>query len=217
MTIYRLKISLAEPFLPITELHRLVDVDTTMSFGELATHIGAVFGAPMADWRFFISRVKTDNLAKLHAFDSISANNDTAFNTLDLTEKDYFYLKNGELLYRIRIEKSSQATTSEPFTLIKSVGELSVADKATTPNDDERQKALRFEALLISALAVIATEQEPVRFGELVADGIADELVGRGWIRPCVSLSHRVRLTPVGESVLVNFMERTGMMTDPTL
>lgn len=213
MTIYRLKISLAEPFLPITELHRLVDVDTTMSFGELATHIGAVFGATMADWRFFISRVKTDNLAKLHAFDSISADNDTAFNTFDLTEKDYFYLNNGELLYRIRIEKSSQATTGEPFTLIKSVGVLPITDKATTPNDDERQKALRFEALLISALAVIATEeQEPVRFGELVADGIADELVGRGWIRPCVSLSHRVRLTPVGESVLVNFMERTGMM-----
>lgn len=213
MNIYRLKISLAEPFLPLTELHRLVDVDTTMSFGELATHIGSVFGTTMADWRFFISRIKTDNLAKLQAFDSIHADNDTAFNTLDLNEKDYFYLKNDEFLYRIRIEKSSQATTGEPFVLVKSVGELPVSNT----NNTNHQPDLEFEALLLSSLAVILTEQrEPVRFGELVESGVADELVKRGWVRPCVSLSHRVKLTPAGEHVLYDVMERAGLLSNPT-
>lgn len=215
MNIYRLKISLAEPFLPITELHRLIDADGDMSFGELATHIGTVFGATMTDWQFFISRIKADNVAKLQAFDKIGADNPAVINTPNLNEKDYFYLKGGEFLYRIRIEKFSRKVSDTPFILVKSVGEL---PKSTThDNNDEHQQALQFEALLLSSLAVILTEQrEPVRFGELVESGVADELIKRGWIRPCVSLSHRVKLTPVGEQVLYGVMERAGLLSNPT-
>lgn len=214
MNIYRLKISLAEPFLPITELHRLIDVDGDMSFGELATHVGTVFGATMTDWQFFISRIKADNLAKLQAFDKIGADNPAVINTPNLNEKDYFYLNGGEFLYRIRIEKLSQKASETPFTPIKSVGEL--PQSTTHDNDDEHQQALQFEALLLSALAVIVTDSEPVRFGELVEDGIADELVNRGWIHPCVSLSRRVKITPAGENVLREMLERAGLLSNPT-
>lgn len=214
MNIYRLKISLAEPFLPITELHRLIDVDGDMSFGELATHVGTVFGATMTDWQFFISRIKADNVAKLQAFDKIGADNPAVINTPNLNEKDYFYLNGGEFLYRIRIEKLSQKASETPFALIKSVGEL--PQSTTYDNDDEHQQALQFEALLLSALAVIVTDSEPVRFGELVEDGIADELVNRGWIHPCVSLSRRVKITPVGENVLREMLERAGLLSNPT-
>ncbi|WP_066804437.1 hypothetical protein [Moraxella oblonga] len=213
MTTYRLKISLAKPFLPITELHRLIDVDVAMSFGELATHIGAVFGTKMVDWQFFISRIKADNLTKLQTFDQISADNDVVFNEVNLNEKDYFYLSGGEFLYRIRIEKLSQNTGDMPCVLIKSVGELPTTEPTTNQPNDEHHKALQFEALLLSALAVIVSEEkEPVRFGELVEEGVADELIKRGWIRPCVSLSHRVRLTSVGESVLKEVLERAGVL-----
>ncbi|MDO4449579.1 MAG: hypothetical protein Q4B79_01285 [Moraxella sp.] len=210
MNIYRLKISLAEPFLPLTELHRLVDMDTTMSFGELATHIGSVFGTIMADWRFFISRIKTDNLAKLQAFDSIHADNDTAFNTLDLNEKDYFYLKSDGYLYRIRIEKSSDNDANERFILIKSVGELPNIT-SDTPNPNVSPE-LDFELTLISAMMlVVGDPQNPISFGELAESGVADELVARGLIKPCVHPSQKVRATALGKDELMRVMKKLGI------
>ena len=210
MNIYRLKISLAKPFLPITQLHRIVEIGETITFDDLATHIGEVFGININHWQFFISRIKTDNLDKLQEFDAVRSGDTITFNQLNLHEKEYFYLKNDGYLYRIRIEKSSDNDANERFILIKSVGELPNIT-SDTPNPNVSPE-LDFELTLISAMMlVVGDPQNPISFGELAESGVADELVARGLIKPCVHPSQKVRATALGKDELMRVMKKLGI------
>lgn len=159
--------------------------------------------------------------------------------TLGLEAKDYLYLwchGKADFVFRLRLEKLSSADMlSDPITLIKSVGDVpntlqTIAQEPTanTPNPNTQNTNVQnntqsttndpasdqdFEMLLVSALMLIAVggNGEPVRWQELVDNGVADELVKRGLIKPCVNPTHLVKMTPFGESELANFMQMTGL------
>lgn len=60
-------------------------------------------------------------------------------------------------------------------------------------------------------MLIVGDPTNPTRFGDLVEAGIADEMLKRELIKPCVSLTHRVQLTAKGESELVRAMEMLGI------
>ncbi len=76
--------------------------------------------------------------------------------------------------------------------------------KPTISADMER------ELELVSALMLVVADT--VRWQELVDNGVADELVKRNLIKPCVSPTHKVRPTPFGESQLAQFLQVSGLM-----
>lgn len=212
MTTYRLKISLVEPHCLMSEFHRIVDVADTTSFAVLYQKIAELFEcSPIKDWRFFISQIKADNLEKLKQYDCIDEQKQAVIGQMALDEKAYFYLKDERFLCRIRIEKIFQNSTTDEVILVKSVGSPPVfAKNHTNPTQSREEK--QFEASLISAMILIARDDpiEPVRWQMLVDFGVADELVGRGVIKPCASPSHRVRLTAFGESELARVIDMMG-------
>lgn len=222
ITLYRLKISLLEPHRPISELHRIIDVRGDVALFELQQSITQYFNCATYDsWQFIITRQKLDALDELKTHPEIVSNTqlsaihspNTTFDTLQFATKDYLYLwlashDDTELVFRIRLEKTTQV--SDGFAnvqLIKSVGEMPIKPK-TKKNDTN------FELSLISALMLIASggDGEPVRWQELKDNGVADELVKRNLIKPCVNPSHKVRMTAYGESELVRVLGDMGIL-----
>lgn len=143
---------------------------------------------------------------------------------LNLAEKEYIYYWfdfGDDWLHRIRIEKITQSDDADGyhFAVIKAVGEMppqyaDESDKlADTPFDPNNiSPELDFELSLLSAMMLIVGDPtNPTRFGDLVEAGIADEMLKRELIKPCVSLTHRVQLTAKGESELVRAMEMLGI------
>lgn len=228
-TLYRLKISLLEPHRPINALHRIIDVRGDLPFYQLKQTIGHYFDFDNEfAWQFIIARQKLDNFGKLQTCkefvsekeiselktDELLHKADVNFDELQLALKDYVYLwlmpddgDGVDLVFRIRIEKIAKANDGIANShLIKSLGEMPIKPK-TKKNDTD------FEMSLISALMLIATggDGEPVRWQELVDNGVADELVKRNLIKPCVNPSHKVRITAYGESELVRVMQMLGI------
>lgn len=152
-TIYRLKISLVQPYYPITKLHRVLEISGNASFFDLHQRIFEAFDRwDEHAFQFFISRTKMDSFGSL--FDKcteivmidefIEQHEDflgreiqlhpasrTTLDELNLQEKDYFYYWfdfGDDWLHRIRIEKIFEEK-EEPeqgsyfATIIKSVGE----------------------------------------------------------------------------------------------
>lgn len=229
--LYRLKLSVLEPHRPITELHRLLDVRGDLSFWDLHQAIVPLFhlNADTA-WQLIITRQKTDHLGKLADCPELVASPaaptpaqktlhapDSTLMTLALNAKEYLYLwligdgMASDVVIRIRLEKVDTADmASDPVRLIKTVGDFTpIADNATDKEFDKD-----FEVMLISALMLIATggNGDPVRWQELQDNGVADELVRRNLIKPCVNPMHIVRLTAFGERELATFMEKSGLM-----
>lgn len=149
---------------------------------------------------------------------------DICLDDVGLGEKDYFYYHfdfGDDWLHRIRIEKITQSNDADSyrFTVIKAVGEMppqyadgsdEFADTPFDPNNISPE--LDFELSLLSAMMLIVGDPtNPTRFGDLVEAGIADEMLKRELIKPCVSLTHRVQLTAKGESELVRAMEMLGI------
>ncbi len=154
----------------------------------------------------------------------------TTLDELHLSEKDYLYCwfdLGDEWLHRIRIEKITQnKTSSDGYVLdvIKEVGKIpppygddgvlgeDESDVALPLHPDNISPKLDLELSLLSAMMLIAANpNEPVRFGDLVETGVADELIHRGLIKPCLSLTHRVKLTAKGESELARFIDLLGI------
>lgn len=153
---------------------------------------------------------------------------------LGLESKDYLYLwchDKTDCVFRLRLEKLSTADTpNNPITLVKTVGDVALPvatktddkpahqanDGQINNNQSSQNTDQDFEMLLVSALMLIATggDGDPVRWQELMDNGVADELVNRGLIKPCVNPMHIVRMTAYGESELVRFMEMAGMTTN---
>lgn len=240
--LYRLKISLVEPHYPINALHRIIDVQGDVNFYELHQAIFDVFERHDEHlWQFFVARQKMDSFNKLYDcqeqillpdnflwqdnFKNLTLYQpDITLDSLQLNEKDYLYYWfdfGDDWLHRIRIEKISQSQdNANKITVIKKVGDSPKQyDEPNQPDDvseNVENSDFDFEMTLVTAMMLIATggNGEPVRWQELVDNGIADELVKRKLIKPCISPTHKVRLTPFGESELVRFMEITGMMAD---
>lgn len=149
----------------------------------------------------------------------------TTLDELHLSEKDYLYCwfdLGDEWLHRIRIEKITEDKISIDgyvFRVIKEVGQIPLqyddevfdvdeSEVALPPHPDAISPELDLELSLLSAMMLIAADiNEPVRFGDLVETGVADELIHRGLIKPCLSLTHRVKLTAKGESELARFID----------
>lgn len=145
----------------------------------------------------------------------------TTLDAVKLSEKDYFYywFDFGDgWLHRIRIEKITKSdendtADSHHFKVIKAVGEIPSpyndnADVEPPFHPDNISPELDFEISLLSAMMLIAGDPiNPMRFGDLIEIGVADELVKRELIKPCVSLTHRVQLTTKGESELARFLD----------
>ncbi|MDO4427410.1 MAG: hypothetical protein Q4B88_04705 [Moraxella sp.] len=239
--LYRLKISLATPRHAITTLHRVLEISDNARFADVYERLVTAFNqSPTPLYQFFISRSKIDDLSllKTHSTDMVVLPElltdiqalypkavlhpaEVTLATLALAEKTYFYawqpaLENTEeRLYRIRVEKILPLKTPPKegqyaAALTKSVGEFPQTTSETTAPETD----IEFEMGLVAALMLIATSdytREPVRWQNLVAEGIADELVKRNLIKPCVSPTHKVRLTPFGESELVHFMQLTSL------
>lgn len=238
--VYRLKISLVQPYRPIGVLHCIIQLRADTSFFALQQALASMFKYPSDTWRFFIARQKTDELATLlHCSEQVVSHPipqttnirlyqaHTKLSDFHLQEKDHLYCWFGndpqnakhDWLYRLRIEKIQTAhDDNDQMTLIKQVGEIppapQVISKTTKPTSTDN--LLDFEISLVAALMLIVADGngQPVRWQELVDDGIADELVKRNLIKPCVNPMHKVRLTPFGESELARFMEMSGMMKD---
>lgn len=215
--LYRLKISLLEPHRPISALHRIIDVRGDVAFFELQQAITQYFNCATYDtWRFIITRQKLETLDTLKAHQEFVSNaqfsvvhSPTAtVETLHLALKDYVYLwlttdNNAELVFRIRLEKIAQVGDGfANVQLIKSVGEMPISPKINKNDNAD------FEMSLISALMLIATggDGEPVRWQELVDNGVAHELVKRNLIKPCVNPMHIVKMTKYGESELIRVL-----------
>lgn len=244
--LYRLKISLATPRLPIVQLHRVLEISDNATLHDLYERLATAFNQSVTPtYQFFISRSKLDDvsLLKAHSEQMVvlpelikdvqalypkttlhSVN--TPLETLALAEKDYFYAwqsQGEERLYRIRVEKILPLKTlpkegQYAATITKSVGELPSPTTPTTAPQTTPKTDLEFEMGLVAALMLIAVSdhsREPVRWQDLVAEGIADELVKRNLIKPCVNPTHKVRLTPFGESELAKFMDMTGLSNPP--
>lgn len=228
--LYRLKISLLEPHRPISALHRIIDVRGDLAFDELKQVIGHYFDFDNEfAWQFVIARQKLDNFGKLQTckeFVSAKAMPDLKddellhkatvnFDELQLALKDYVYLwlmpddkDEVDLVFRIRIERIAKASDGIANAhLIKSLGEMPIKPKNKKSDTD-------FEMSLISALMLIATggDGTPVRWQELVDNGVADELVKRDLIKPCVNPSHKVKMTAYGESELARVMKALGIV-----
>ena len=163
----------------------------------------------------------------------------TRLDDFDFQEKEYLYYWfdfGDDWLHRIRIEKiarSDEVLAENEFIadIISKVGDspaqyedmdeeawdreiLGMEDEEDTPNDStpsDISPELDHELTLMAALMMVAVGEPPVRWQDLVESGVADELVARGLIKPCVSPTHPVRLTLEGESEIVRFMEMTGM------
>lgn len=229
ITLYRFKLSLLEPHIPMNDLHRIIDVRGDVHFFELKQAIQHYFNCTgNYTWQFIITRQKLETLDKLKAHqefisdktlselkasDSFYKANST-IDTLQLELKDYLYLwlttdnNNTELVFRIRLEKISQAPDGfASVQLIKSVGELPIQ-----PNNNHGD--IDFELSLVSALMLIATggDGEPVRWQELVDNGVAHELVNRNLIKPCVNPMHIVKMTAYGEGELARMMKVLGIV-----
>lgn len=230
-TLYRLKVSLLEPHRPISELHRMIDVRGDLVFEQLQRAIMDYFECDGEyDWQFIIARQRLDNFGKLQTCKEFVAKKelmqlvgdetlhhiDVNFDQLQLELKDYVYLwlmpKDNEgidLVFRIRIEKISQvANTVASTSLIKSLGKIPIQFKQNIKPDGE------FELSLLSALMLIYTggDGEPVRWQELLDNGVADELVKRKLIKPCVNPNHKVRITAYGESELGRILQNLGII-----
>lgn len=192
-------------------------------------------------WDFFISRDKMDNLSKLlNCREYISPDNhlvndeeflsqntiyptDTHLDKLNLAEKGYFYhrlpptfnTQSHHWLHRIRIEKIYPSDEIfHEIRLIKSVGELPLYDNPKL-NDDvtsDDNHDLDLEMSILSAMMLIATDDiNPVRYDELIKNNIADVMIQRKLIKPYLNPSHRVKLTPFGESELARAMTLLGI------
>lgn len=232
LSLYRIKVSLLEPHRPINELQRIIEVRSDLPFNELKQTIIDYFNCDYGDaWQFVIAREKMDNFGKLKTCKAFVSDThfpkltnddlvhlaDVNFDKLQLALKDYVYLwlmpddaHGADLVFRLRIEKISPCSDGvAKAQLVKSLGELPMefASKLN-PNKGE------FEATLLSALMLIATggNGDPVRWQELVDNGVADELVKRNLIKPCINPSHVVRMTAYGESELIRVMELLGLM-----
>ncbi|MDO4249933.1 MAG: hypothetical protein Q4C68_00305 [Moraxella sp.] len=159
----------------------------------------------------------------------------TPLDALNLTEKDYFYYWfdfGDDWIHRIRVEKIEECSkATRKLRLTKKIGTSPAQYESDEPEDTDdiigsehhphnepqppnKQPAippeLDFELTLMSAMMMIAVGDE-VRYQDLVQMGIADTLVTRGLIKPCINPAHRVRLTVLGESEIVRFMEMAGI------
>lgn len=218
---YRLKISLVEPFYPIIHLHRVVEISRQMTFEGLCRYIGSIFQFETQQmWQFFISRHKMDSLDKLQHTKVLDSATQLVVGDVFLEEKQYFYLHCASYLFRIRVEKINHQPENNLPILVKHVGSLpqnphQVAHACNATRIMMTDTQMKFELSLIAALMLIVGDtQNPTRWQDLQEVGIADELVKRNLIKPCVNPMHKVRLTSFGESELARFMEMSGMMKD---
>lgn len=152
---------------------------------------------------------------------------DTHLDKLNLAEKGYFYhrlpptfnTQSHHWLHRIRIEKIYPSDEIfHELHVIKTVGQLPSPhldpnnNTHDNPNRHTKNADLDLEVGILSAMMLIATADiNPVRYDELIKNNIADVMIQRKLIKPYLNPSHRVKLTPFGESELARAMTLLGI------
>lgn len=236
-TIYRLKISLVQPYYPITKLHRVLEISGNASFFDLHQRIFEAFDRwDEHAFQFFISRTRMDRFGSLfekcqqivmidefmeqqedflgHETQLYPAGQ-TTLDELNLQEKDYFYYWfdfGDDWLHRIRIEKIFKEEEPEQgsyfATIIKSVGE----SPEQYPEYDDISLQFNHKFKLVSAL--IPIKYKDVTWQDIIDVRIDKELLSLGFIEPYTHADDQVKITPAGEDVLAffqKFLQENGL------
>lgn len=201
-TMYRLKLAQIDPYMPMTKLVRVIDVSDNISFDELHKRLMTVIGISVPVYRFFAPKIK---LASCDIPSRFVIHDTQKSLSQVLSIKDYFYYElatdDQKICFRLRVEKIfavNQAHTGSQylFEVIQSVGEFG-----------EHFADFDKQLTIMASLMAIGAGLPPVRFDELIAQNIDQEMINLGLIKPCINPTHIVRLTPLGEHELVKIID----------
>lgn len=201
-TMYRLKLAQIDPYMPMTKLVRVIDVSDNISFDELHKRLMTVIGTVAPFYRFFATKNK---LANLDMPKSLMVQDTKKPLGQVLSIKDYFYYElatnHQTICFRLRVEKIfaiNQTHTNNQylFEVIQSIGEFG-----------EHFADFDKQLTIMASLVAIGAGLPPVRFDELIAQNIDQEMINLGLIKPCINPTHIVRLTPLGEHELVKIID----------
>lgn len=201
-TMYRLKLAQIAPYMPMTKLVRVIDVSDNISFDELHKRLMTVIGISVPAYRFFAPKIK---LASCDIPSRFVIHDTQKSLGQVLSIKDYFYYElatdDQKICFRLRVEKIfaiNQTHTSNQylFEVIQSIGEFG-----------EHFADFDKQLTIMASLMAIGAGLPPVRFDELIAQNIDQEMINLGLIKPCINPTHIVRLTPLGEHELVKIID----------
>lgn len=201
-TMYRLKLAQIDPYMPMTKLVRVIDVSDNISFDELHKRLMTVIGISVPVYRFFAPKIKLANCDIPSRF--VIHDTQKSLGQV-LSIKDYFYYElatnHQTICFRLRVEKIfaiNQTHTNNQylFEVIQSIGEFG-----------EHFADFDKQLTIMASLVAIGAGLPPVRFDELIAQNIDQEMINLGLIKPCINPTHIVRLTPLGEHELVKIID----------
>lgn len=201
-TMYRLKLAQINPHIPMTKLVRVIDVSDNISFDELHKRLMTVIGISVPVYRFFAPKIKLASCDMPSRF--VIHDTQKSLGQV-LSIKDYFYYElatdDQKICFRLRVEKIfaiNQTHTSNQylFEVIQSIGEFG-----------EHFADFDKQLTIMASLMAIGAGLPPVRFDELIAQNIDQEMINLGLIKPCINPTHIVRLTPLGEHELVKIID----------
>lgn len=201
-TMYRLKLAQIDPYMPMTKLVRVIDVSDNISFDELHKRLMTVIGISVPVYRFFAPKIK---LASCDIPSRFVIHDTQKSLSQVLSIKDYFYYElatdDQKICFRLRVEKIfaiNQTHTNNQylFEVIQSIGEFG-----------EHFADFDKQLTIMASLVAIGAGLPPVRFDELIAQNIDQEMINLGLIKPCINPTHIVRLTPLGEHELVKIID----------